>query len=252
MEALVELEIFKHDVFITESSLHHKSAYQMSRLERSMMSSHVLAFAKDSTQPLAEFLRSSIQHLSAWLEERARHAGAEVMDLLSHNSGRSNSREVAIGLVKEIFIYVEDLVALTLLTRFDEAVFQAYLAIGRSLVERALKCPDLHMLALEIQNHLKIFGPSWDLTTGSSMKLLWAKYKPPTAGEFYELDSVVKFERLVNSFDSIVWRCNIPIETLANLRCSILRVNPLEIAASPPGQDKLMVPLTRPDLEVVH
>ena len=253
MEARVELEIFKHDFIFTESSLHHKSASQMSRLERSMMSTRVLAFTKDSTQPIAGFLTSSVQCLSAWLEEQARYASdAEVMDLPSINSCRSNCCDVSIGLVKEILNYIEDLVALTKLTRFDEAVFQAYLAIGRSLVERVLQCPDLHMLALEIQNHLKSFGTSWDLSTGSTMKLLWASYKSPTAGDAYELDLVLNFERLVNSFDRIVWRCNIPIEMLAKMRCSILRVNPLERAASLSGQDKLMVPFTHPKVEDVH
>ena len=253
LETLVDLEIFKHDVLLIESSLHHKSASQMSRLERSMMSTHVLTFTKDSTQPLAEFLTSSVQYLSAWLGEQARYAAdAEVTDLVHKTSGLSKTWDVAIGLVKKIFIYIKDLVALAQLTIFDEAVFQDYLAIGRSLAERALQCPDLHMVAIEFQSHVKSFGPFWDLSTGSSMKLLWASFKPPTVSDAYELDLVLKFEGLLDKFDNLVWRCNIPIQTLANMRCSLLRVNPLEIIASLPEQDKLMVPLKHSEKEVVH
>ncbi|MCJ1246042.1 hypothetical protein MMC30_003246 [Trapelia coarctata] len=224
LETLVDLHILKQELLAIESSMHHKSASQMSRLERSIASSRNRAFSKDSTQPLEAFLEQALLLLTDWIEREA---------------PQCSNIKAALTIVKELRDYVRDVLDSTRALKFDEGVFQSYLVIGRSLVMQALQCLDTRKLGSTVQARLDMFKASWDLTTGTSMEILWNSFRPPTARDSRELDLVLRVERLADRFDSIVWRSNAPLTTVIKLRRSILGVNPLEQTANLPDEDSL-------------
>lgn len=150
--------------------------------------------------------------------------------------------------MKELRDYVRDVLDSTRSLKFDEGVFQSYLVIGRSLITRALQCSDTYMLGSKIQECLGMFKTSWDLTTGTSMEVLWNSFRPSTARDSRELDLVLRVERLADRFDSIVWRSNAPLDTITKLRRSILGVSPLEQSANLQDEDALKARVPFPDL----
>ena len=106
LETLVDLEAFKVMLSAVESSLHKKSASEMSRLERSMASTRVLAFSKDQTQPVAGFLDNVRLCLTDWVEEQAsKIIGNEASDL------REGSYAEALTFVRPIFSFSKNLSA---------------------------------------------------------------------------------------------------------------------------------------------
>jgi len=149
-------------------------------------------------------------------------------------------------IVKEFRDYVRDVLEFTRSLKFDEGVFQSYLGIGRSLIIQALQCSDTYDLGSKIQDHLDVFKASWDLTTGTSMEILWNRLRPLTARDSRELDLVLRVERLADRFDSIVWRSSGPLDTVIKLRCLILGVNPLEQSANLQDEDALKASIFLP------
>lgn len=67
----MDLELLKIELVSLGDSLQQKPASQLSRLERSILSSRVLAFSKDSTQPVASFIEDTITSLSEWINNAA-------------------------------------------------------------------------------------------------------------------------------------------------------------------------------------
>ena len=148
--------------------------------------------------------------------------------------------------MKELRDYVRDVLEFTRSFKFDEGIFQSYLGIGRSLIAQALQCSDTHKLGSEMQERLGMFKASLDLTTGTSMEVLWERFRPPTARDHCELDLVLRVERLADRFDSIVWRSNAPLNTVIRLRRLILGVNPLERSANLPDEASIKAYMSLP------
>lgn len=236
--------MLKQELLAIESAIHHKSASQMSRMERSIASSHIPAFLKDSTQPLGVFIAQSLSLLTEWIETESQQcSNIEVMVLQSTRWVGAYRWQIALGIVKELRDYVRDIWESTRSFTFDEGAFQSYLAIGGSLITRTLQCSDTHKLGSKIKELLDLFRSSWDLTTGTSMENIWNSFRPPTAGDSRELDLILRVERLADRFDSIVWRSTGQLDTVISLRRSILGINPLELSANPLDEDALKASL---------
>lgn len=247
LETLVDLETLKEGLLTIESTVHHKSASQMSRLERSIASENISAFSKDSTQPLAAFIRHVLQLLTSWIDREAPQcSNIEVVALSRKTWFRPNKWQVALMIVKGFRDYVRDVLESTRSLKFDEGVFQSYLGIGRALIIQAQQCSDTCDLGSKIQDHLDKFKASWDLTTGTSMEILWNRLRPLTARNSGELGLVLRVERFADRFDSIVWRSNCPLDTVIKLRCLILGVKPLEQSANPLDENALKVSIFLP------
>jgi hypothetical protein len=71
LEISVDIELLKNELVFLGASLQQKSASQLSRMERSILSSRVLAFSKDTTQPIASFIEESVTLLSEWIDNSA-------------------------------------------------------------------------------------------------------------------------------------------------------------------------------------
>ena len=110
----------------------------------------------------------------------------------------------------------------TALPVFDESAFQVYLKMGKSLVVSCQKIENLRGLGRLLDLNLSRFNASWSLSTGISMEFLWEVFKPRTAKNIFHLQRLLHIENLADRFDRILWRAQAPIETLAELRQSLV------------------------------
>jgi midasin len=212
----------------------------MSRLERSIASDAIPAFLKEPTQPLAAFIGQSLLLLTEWIQREApQYSNIEVIVLRSKIWFRTHKWQVALTIVKAFKDYVRDILDSTKSLKFDEGVFQSYLGIGKALISQALQCSDTDDLGSKIQDCLDKFKASWELTTGTSMEILWNRLRPITARSSHELNFVLRMERIADRFDSIVWRANGRLDKVIKLRRLILGVNPLGQSANLQAEDAL-------------
>ncbi|MCJ1283644.1 hypothetical protein MMC26_002975 [Xylographa opegraphella] len=230
LETLVDLETFKVDLSTVESSLHKKSASELSRLERSMASIRILAFSKDQTQPVANFLSHTRLCLADWVEEQASNVtNNEASNFLCEKDFyNANSHQTDIGFLKEFVCYIRDVFDVTQYSKLDDGSFTTYLTIGNEIVAHAVERKTAHRLTSTIKKLLDVFKASWELSSGYGMENLWRMFAPPTATSERELNLVVRFENVAGHFDSIVWQSKLPLDTLAELRGSMIQLKPLE------------------------
>ena len=80
---------------------------------------------------------------------------------------------------------------------------------------------DLHDIGSFLDTQLGSFNASWSLSTGTSLEMLWKTFKPTTAKSLYHLNSMMQTEKLMDRFDSLLWRSGASIESLVSLRSSI-------------------------------
>ena len=238
----MDLETFKLDISIVESSLQKKSASEMSRLERSMASTHILAFSKDPTQPVASFISYTRLCLLRWIEQQAtQFTGDEACIYRKEVATKANIVQTDLELIRELTCYIRDVFDVTQFAKPDDGSFQTYLAIGNETVAQALECEVVHDLAKAIGERLDVFKVSSGLTSGHSMENLWSVFAPPTAKNASELDLVLRCEKVADLFDDIKWRSKMRLDILADLRDSVTRLDPLAQYANSFDEGNLMV-----------
>ena len=96
-------------------------------------------------------------------------------------------------------------------------------------------------LTSKIKELLDVFKASWEFSSGYSMEILWSMFAPPTATNGRELDLVVRLEIVADLFDIVMWQSKIPLDMLAELRSSIVRLDPLEQQADRNDEQNLSV-----------
>lgn len=103
---------------------------------------------------------------------------------------------------------------------FDEAVFQAYLDIGRSLFHGRMRAPLSQILGDSVVTALSTFRSKNELTNGPSMVALWSALKPQTPRTFSQLQDLLRLEKLADKFDAYAQRFEGPLEDSMKLQQS--------------------------------
>ena len=123
---------------------------------------------------------------------------------------------------RRLHSYLRDLIDVTSIPFFDEATFQVLLDLGRELSSE-LRRADRSAAGLgeNLAQQLNLFNQAWSLSTGQSMEKLWKLFKPQTAANLEQLDTMIKFEELADRFDDLAWKSRASVDTLAKLRGSV-------------------------------
>ena len=120
-------------------------------------------------------------------------------------------------------LYAEDLSDLAGTSPFDESAFQVYQIIGYSIIDSGSDLPTHRELLASFSSAMGLFSETMQLKSGLSMELLWLLFRENTP-----YDSSVQdwheIEKLSDSFDSLPWPIETPLEELNALRSSIMRM----------------------------
>ncbi len=181
---------------------------QMNRLQRSMVRDRVPAVAKDSTASVASFLDWILTMVNAHLQEpKAAAAGWKV-----------HARNL-----RAVMDFWAQTYQLALCTNFEEATFQAHLAIGNDLLAELMDaCPS--DVLTQFQKKLKSdFDSGFKLRTGLSMENLWIQFRPLPISNADRLAMLLEMEALANRFDALRWKISISVDELAGVMASLVK-----------------------------
>src|SRR5450432_2002074 len=137
--------------------------------------------------------------------------------------------------------------------RFEEATFQAHLAIIRDILSSTSR--ETHIandaaVSLEIISHeafghvlidhfhsmvQKYFNSGFQLTTGLSMEELWHHFRPLPIPTFETLHTLVEMENLTARFDNLKWRLSISISELSRIMSSLIKAYHLILTSEVDG-----------------
>ncbi|RDL37384.1 Midasin [Venustampulla echinocandica] len=188
---------------------------KMNRLQRSLVRGRVAATAKDSTTNIDAFLTALLLRLKGFLHS----------SLHSDNDGQWKMHKKA---VSSLLQYWWDTYHLATSTTFEEATFQAHLAIGTDILKGLSKHAALHTgqesIAREVLESLKTnFSSGFQLTTGLSMEVLWRHLRPAVIPNCQVMETLDQMQRLAQLFDTLKWKTSISIRELGGIMKSLIK-----------------------------
>ncbi|KND94913.1 Midasin [Tolypocladium ophioglossoides CBS 100239] len=176
----------------------------LTRLQRSLISDRVAAVSKDSTVKLAIFL-------STVISAKQEYMGAEFS---SWEAWKERPH-----LLRLLGLYIERTVALSIENDFDEARFQAHLALGTNVLHLQSQVfngtGDSEFVSLILHQLKNDFNSGFKLSTGLSMETLWNVLRPVPIPDKSVLDWSLELDRLAARFDAIRWKANASIPDLS-------------------------------------
>ncbi|CZR69956.1 related to midasin (AAA ATPase) [Phialocephala subalpina] len=183
---------------------------KMNRLQRSLVEDRVSAVSKDSTVKVSGFLSSSITALRSYLRN------------VRGSQGHWRFKKQAVTTLLRFWWNTYKLVTCT--SKFEEATFQAHLAIGTDALARlSLPHPTGDIVALFQQKMNSDFSSGFKLTTGLSMEVLWKFLRPPVIRDLCTLTTLQQLENLGQRFDNLRWRASISVSELGNVVMSFMK-----------------------------
>ncbi|KAL8948650.1 MAG: hypothetical protein Q9222_005182, partial [Ikaeria aurantiellina] len=198
---------------------------KLSRLQRSTLSATSGRYNEDSTRPLASLLAEGMKQIKLVIDQT----------ILSKEAGFGHTADGPIqhhSALQDLLFYMSDLVDVAHSTDFDEAVFQAYLALGKEMITNLRSGTGIGNLARTVGRLLADFNVHWELRSGQSMDLIWDHFRPPTASTFHQLDFIINAEQLAEQFDTLLWASDVPLQRLHQIRQMLAELcnidNPIE------------------------
>ncbi|CAG8983421.1 hypothetical protein HYALB_00000589 [Hymenoscyphus albidus] len=185
---------------------------KMNRLQRSLVKDRVPAVAKDSTVNVSSFLTSLLAILRSYMKTNARE------DL----QWKAQKR-----IISSLLQYWWDTYRLASSAEFEEATFQAHLAIGTDLLKSLSELLPAHGHNAITSNVLHLvdtnFHSGFKLSTGLKMEVMWKRFRPIVMPNAKVMEVLLKMETLAGRFDSLRWKTTITISELGETMRSLVK-----------------------------
>ena len=136
--------------------------------------------------------------------------------------------------------YWWDTYSLSTADMFEEATFQAHLAIGEDMLTRFSEddpTKDQQDSVIKAFHwSLKAdFDSGFKLTTGLSMEALWKALRPIVVSKQQSLDVVLQLEQLAVRFDALRWKASVSVNELGDIMKSLVNAYHLVLISDVDG-----------------
>jgi midasin len=204
-----------------ESGIKALKPSKMNRLQRSLVHGRVPAVAKDSTVRASNFLTTTVKALDAYLHDHIRAGETWQLQKRALNS---------------ILRYWWDTYYLATSSTFEEATFQAHLAIGSDIL--SLHDPnetDKFVIQAFRRSLSTEFDSGFKLTTGLSMEVLWKQLRPIVVSNLRTMETLAQMEQLAIRFDALRWNVSISVAELGGILSSLVKAYQLILTSDVDG-----------------
>ncbi|RDA90373.1 hypothetical protein CP533_5634 [Ophiocordyceps camponoti-saundersi (nom. inval.)] len=175
----------------------------LTRLQRSSISAQAAVVSKDSTVKLCVFLSAAMSAVRNYI----------ALDFPSLELWMERSR-----LCRFVVHYLDQTIVLSSRETFDEARFQAHLAVGTSVFEPLVAAlndfRDSDFLAMVLRLLGSSFKSGFQLSTGLSMERLWHVLRATPFPDKSAFDQSIRLDRLASRFDAIRWKAHASVSDL--------------------------------------
>ncbi|KAF8853024.1 midasin [Acephala macrosclerotiorum] len=190
---------------------------KMNRLQRSLIKDRVSAMFKDSTVNVSNFLAGMITALRTCLQDIP---------------GGVEHWKVEKRAITTLLRFWWNTYKLVTCSRFEEATFQAHLAISTDALARlSLSGPTKEIVTIFQQSMQSEFSSGFKLTTGLSMEVLWKSLRPPVIRNLATIVTLSQLENLGQRFDNLRWRSSISVSDLWNIMTSFVKAYQLVLTS---------------------
>jgi midasin len=208
-ELLVEISAAMDACKSQEKGIETLKPSKMNRLQRSIVKGRVPAVGKDSTVNVSTFLANTLSTLNRYLQGY-NEVGQE---------WKVERRTLTV-----LLRYWWDTYHLAASPQFEEATFQAHLAVGTSLLDRISSGNQQNVVVVALKKTLKTsFDSGFKLTTGLSMEIMWKYLRPIVISKPRVMETLFQMEQLARRFDSLRWKASISVKELGGVVTSLVK-----------------------------
>ncbi|KAL9614428.1 MAG: hypothetical protein Q9167_001099 [Letrouitia subvulpina] len=187
-----------------------KLPQHMTKIQRSMATESSERYRMVPTQHIATFTVQFSRSIREFLDKALASFDTYKDDVFS-------ALHFAISWLNDVF-------DLSMRPDLEEAEFQVYLEIGSSLSTRMGSIACLKDIANSLEHNLAGFDPSWQLSSGQSMQILWFALKPQTSQNLDRLSLKLQVENFAQRFESVCWASGASIDELGRLYQTISNI----------------------------
>ena len=116
---------------------------------------------------------------------------------------------------------------------FDEATFQAHLAIGTNVLSSFSGNDIVEIFQRLLQSEL---NPGFKLKTGLSMEILWKELRPLAVPNLQTIRTLLEMEKLATRFDALRWNVSISVSELGAIMSSLVKAYRLVLTSNVDGE----------------
>ncbi|TVY40595.1 Midasin [Lachnellula occidentalis] len=235
-EALLEVAAAMEAQIGQETGIDALKPSKMNRLQRSLVRGRVPAVAKDSTVNISTFLAHCLAALKSYLQNNIAGGDWKVR------------KQAIFALIQ----YWWDTYHLAIAPSFEEATFQAHLALGGDLFASLSETTqhEKHMVATIQQSLNTEFRSGFKLTTGLSMEILWKQLRPIVIPNLTVMGTLGEMDKLAKRFDALRWKISISIPELGSIMSSLVKAYRLILTSDVDGGN--LVQTLRAELELLE
>lgn len=236
-ELLIEISSAMEEQNTQEVGIETLKPSKMNRLQRSLVRKRIPAVAKDSTVSVASFLDNCLASLKSYLQRS-----------FQGNEDWKAQKEATFAVLQ----YWWDTFRLATGPSFEEATFQAHLAIGGDLLARLRQNTQIeqHLIAAIQQSLDSEFHSGFKLSTGLSMELLWKQLRPTVVPSSKVMVTLSELVDLARRFDALRWKTYIAIQDLGGAMSSLVKAYQLVLTSDVDGS--ALVQTLRGELETLE
>ena len=133
---------------------------------------------------------------------------------------------------------------------FEEATFQAHLAIGAQLLS-SLDNKEEYSIVSAFNNSMQSdFDAGFKLTTGLSMELLWKQLRPIVISKRQVMQTLQHLESLAMRFDMLRWSASISVTELGGIMSSLVKAYHLVLTSDVDGA--LLIETLKKELDALE
>ncbi len=226
-ELLIELSAASEAQAMQAIEIETLKPSRMNRLQRSLAKDRVPAVAKDTTSNVAAFLIETLKDFETYLQNQS----------MINGSWKAQKRALA-----SLLRYWWDTFYLATSKNFEEATFQAHLAIGTDLLPRLVLDDALNPEHAGLVNSFgqslnQEFTSGFRLTTGLSMEVLWKGLRPLVMSSLGVLDNLTQIEQLATRFDALKWKTSVSVSALGSVMTSLVKAYQIMFREDVDGTD---------------
>ena len=193
---------------------------KMNRLQRSLVHGRVPAVAKDSTVRASHFLFNTLKTLDTYL-----HDHINAVETWQFQKDALDS----------LLRYWWDTYHLATSKTFEEATFQAHLAIGSDMLSQYETNAENSVFQAFKRILTTDFDSGFKLTTGLSIEVLWKQLRPITIPNLRTMETLAQMEQLAIRFDALKWNVSISVAELGAIMSSLVKAYHLVLTSEANG-----------------
>ena len=187
----------------------------MTLLQRSAMSQRLPALRKDSTKHVFKFVQATSLAADACLTR---------IQETEHDAN-------VIHAVASLFAYCRDMLSLTDTFILNDGIFAIILQTGNNLAKQLTQTDvPARELGARFGELLSGFNAVWKLSSGLSLERMWNVWRPATPNDLAKLAGLSEVESAASRFDSLIWRLQLPLSQITNVRASLLGAQELVLS----------------------